>query len=145
MKLKASRYAHWSVVLVICIRKLVLRTVSAAALLLLLFLVALALSRLEKQPTLHTDPPPDNIPSPDATDGLTETATGLLDSEIVTEPETEDGHGFYEGTEVYVYQLPYDYEYFADHPVFTDGDLRLGVQGIDQLQNFGLVLIDDVS
>lgn len=99
--------------------------VSAAALLLLLFLGALALSRLEKEPTLHTDPPPDNIPSPDATDGLTETAAGLLDSEIVTEPETEDGLGFYEGTEVYVYQLPYDREYFTDHPVFTDGDLRL--------------------
>ena len=45
--------------------------------------------------------------------------------ETGAEPETEDGLGFYEGTEVYVYQLPYDYEYFTDHPVFTDGDLRL--------------------
>ena len=93
----------------------------AAALLLLLFPGAFALSRLGKEPTLHTETPPDNIPSPDATDGLTETAAGLLDSE----PETEDGLGFYEGTEVYVYRLPYDYEYFTDHPVFTDGDLRL--------------------
>ncbi len=88
-----------------------------AALLLLLFSGALALSRRGEEPTLHTETPPDSIPSPDAT----ETAAGLLDSE----PETEDGLGFYEGTEVYVYQLPYDCEYFTDHPVFTDGDLRL--------------------
>lgn len=90
-----------------------------AALLLLLFSGALSLSRRGEEPTLHTETPPASIPSPDAT----ETAAGLLDSE--PEPETEDGLGFYEGTEVYVYQLPYDCEYFTDHPVFTDGDLRL--------------------
>ena len=91
--------------------------VPAAALLLLLFSGILALSRRGEEPTPHTETHPASIPSPDAT----ETAAGLLESE----PETEDRHGFYEGTEVYVYQLPYDREYFTDHPVFTDGDLRL--------------------
>ena len=97
-----------------------------AALVLLLCLCALLLPRREAaqpwEPGTHTgEALEETLEEPDGTDQGTESADG---SHAPEEDETVDLFGLYDGNVVYVNDSFRDKLYFADHPLFTDGEVE---------------------